>query len=70
MSENTLKFDDVEVNEKEFHAFKQPTTLNLLVKNLPNNDFKYLSQEFTGEYLKLVKQNGVYPYGYFLIKIA
>ena len=56
MSEKTLKFDDVEVNKKEFHVFKQPITLNLLVKNLSDNDFKYLSHEFTGEQLKLVKQ--------------
>ena len=64
MSEKTLKVDDVEVNKKEFHAFEQPSTSNLLVKNLSDNDFKYLSQEFTGQYLKLVKQNGVYPYEY------
>ena len=30
MSEKRLKFNDVEVNKKEFHAFKQPITLNLL----------------------------------------
>ena len=35
-----------------------------LVKNLSDNDFKHLSQEFTGEYLKLVKQKGVYQYEY------
>ena len=35
-----------------------------MVKNLSNNDFKYLSEEFSGELLKLVKQKGVYPYKY------
>ena len=35
-----------------------------MVKNLSNNDFKYLSEEFSGEFLKLVKQKGVYPYEY------
>ena len=32
------------------------SSLNPLVKNLPNNDFKYLSEEFSGDLLKLVKQ--------------
>ena len=35
-----------------------------LVKNLSDNDFKYLSEEFSGDLLELVKQNGVYPYEY------
>ena len=30
MSKKTLKFDDVEVNKKEFHASKQPIALNLV----------------------------------------
>ena len=38
--------------------------LDSLVKNLPDNGFKYLSEEFTGEFLELVKQKGVYPYEY------
>ena len=37
-------------------------SLDTLVKNLSNNDFNYLSQEFSGNLLKLVKQEGVYPY--------
>ena len=32
------------------------SSLDALVKNLSNNDFKYLSQEFRGDLLKLVKQ--------------
>ena len=35
-----------------------------LVKNLSDNNFKYLSEEFSSELLKLVKQKGVYPYEY------
>ena len=31
-------------------------SLDSLVKNLSDNDFKYLSKEFCGEFLKLVKQ--------------
>ena len=38
--------------------------LYVLVKNLTDNDFKYLSKEFDGEQLNLVKQKGVYPYEY------
>ena len=30
MSEKTLKFDNTEVNKKEFHASKQPIDLNLV----------------------------------------
>ena len=37
--------------------------LDSWVKNLSNNDdFKYLSQEFSGEQLKLVKRKGVSLY--------
>ena len=32
--------------------------------NLSDNDFKYLSEEFSGELLVLVKEKGVYPYEY------
>ena len=32
--------------------------------NLGSKDFKYLSEEFSGEKLDLVKQKGVYPYEY------
>ena len=31
---------------------------------MSDNDFKYLSEEFTGRLLKLVKEKGVYPYEY------
>ena len=38
--------------------------LNSLAKNLMSKDFKYLNEEFSGEYLKLVKEKGIYPYEY------
>ena len=40
------------------------SSLDSLVKILSNNDFKYLSEEFSDEFLKLAKQKGVYPYEY------
>ena len=40
------------------------SSLDSLVKSLSDNDFTYLSEEFSGEFLKLVKQKGVYPYEY------
>ena len=39
-------------------------SLDSFVKNLLNNDFKHLSQEFTGDVLELAQQKGVYPYEY------
>ena len=38
------------------------SSLDALVNNLSDNDFKFLSQEFSGDLLELVKQKGVYPY--------
>ena len=40
------------------------SSLDALVKSLSDNDSKYLSKEFSGDLLELVKQNGVYPYEY------
>ena len=39
-------------------------SLDALIKNLSDNDFKYLPKEVGCEFLKLVKQKGVYPYHY------
>ena len=36
--------------------------MSLLAKNLNDKDFKFLSEEFSGEQLKLVKEKGIYPY--------
>ena len=40
------------------------SSLDSLVKNLSDNDFQYLSEEFSGDLLKLVKEKGVYPFEY------
>ena len=40
------------------------SSLDKLVKNLSDEDFKYLVEEFGSENLKLLKQKGAYPYGY------
>ena len=40
------------------------SSLNKLVKNLSDKDFKYLIEEFGSEYLELLKQNGAYPCEY------
>ena len=39
-------------------------SLDSLVKNLVDEDFKYLPGEFEGEYIKVVKEKGVHPYEY------
>ena len=39
-------------------------SLDKLVKNLSDEDFKYLVEEFGSEHLELLKQKGAYPYGY------
>ena len=36
------------------------SSLDSLAKNLSDNDFKYLSEEFSDKFLKLVKQKGIY----------
>ena len=38
-------------------------SLDALVKNLSGNDVKNLLQKFSGEFLKLVKQKVLHPYG-------
>ena len=40
------------------------SSLDSMVNNLSDNDFKYLSEEFSGDFLELVKQIGVHPYEY------
>ena len=39
-------------------------SLEILVKNLGKDDFKYLIQDFDTKVLDLVKQKGLYPYKY------
>ena len=36
------------------------SSLDSLVKHLSDNDFKYLSEEFSDEFLKVIKEKGVY----------
>ena len=40
------------------------SSLDKLVKNLSDEDFKYLIEEFGSEDLELLKQKGDYPYEY------
>ena len=41
------------------------SSLDKLANNLSDEDFKYLSEEFSGQKLELVKKKGIYPYEYF-----
>ena len=56
----TINRNLVLIDSKQFIK----SSLDSLVKNLMDEDFKYLSDEFSGEFLKLVKEKGVYPYEY------
>ena len=40
------------------------SSLEKLVKNLSDDDFKYLTKEFGSKNLELLKQKGAYPYEY------
>ena len=40
------------------------SSLDIFVKNLPDNDLKYLSQGFPVDLLKLLKQKGMFRYEY------
>ena len=40
------------------------SSLDKLVKNLSDEDFKYLVEEFGSENLELLKQKDAYPYEY------
>ena len=40
------------------------SSLDKLVKNLSDKDFKYLIEEFGSENVELLKQRGTYPYEY------
>ena len=54
----TINNNLVFINSMQF----MNSSLDGLVKNLSVNYFKYLSKEFSGVFLKLIKQKGVYPY--------
>ena len=40
------------------------SSLNKLVKNLSDEDFKYSVKEFSSDNLKILKQKGAYPHEY------
>ena len=40
------------------------SSLKKLVKNLSDNDFNYLNEEFDSKNLELLKQKDTYPYEY------
>ena len=40
------------------------SSLDKLISNLPKEDLKYTSEEFTGKKLSLMSQKGVYPYNF------
>ena len=40
------------------------SSLDKLVKNLSDEDFKYLVKELGPKYLEILKQKGAYPYQY------
>ena len=48
MSENTLKFENIRVNKKEFHKSKQSTNLDLVNLNqiVISDKFKYSDDVF------------------------
>ena len=54
----TINTNLIFIDSMQFMNF----SLDSSVKNLSNNDFKYLPEEFTGEFLELVKKRGVFPY--------
>ena len=40
------------------------SSIDKLVKNLSDEDFKYLVEEFDSKNLRILKQKGAYPYEY------
>ena len=40
------------------------SSLDSLVKNLVDGDFKYLSEEFSSLFFEVVKEKGIHPYEY------
>ena len=56
----TININIVFIDSMQF----MKSSLDSLVKNLMDKDFKYLSEEYSGELLELVKEKGVYLYEY------
>ena len=55
INRNTVFIDSMQFMKSSFGS---------LVKDLMDEDSKYLSEEYSGELLRLVKEKGVYPYEY------
>ena len=55
INRNIVFIDSMQFMESSLHS---------LIKNLGDRDFKYLSEEYSGELLELVKEKGVYAYEY------
>ena len=75
--EQPLKINAIPNNIEKYMAFMLGNHLNFidsfqlmsssldkLVSNLPKEDLKYTSEEFTGKKISLMSQKGVYPYDY------
>ena len=75
--EQRLKINAIPNNKEKYMAFVLGNHLNFidnfqfmslsldkLVSNLPKDDLKYTSKEFTGKKLSLMSQKGVYPYNF------
>ena len=75
--EQHLKVNAIPNNMEKYMAFMLGNHLNFidsfqfmslsldkLVSNLPKEDLKYTSEEFTGKKLSLMSQKGMYPYDY------
>ena len=56
----TINRNVVSIDSMQF----MKSSLDSLVRNLIDKDFKYLSEEFSRKLLELVKEKGVYPYEY------
>ena len=52
----------------KFNLFNLSSSLDSFVKNSKKDNFKYLSQEFDNNILDLVKQKGLYPYDYMILR--
>ena len=75
--EQHLKINAIPNNMEKYMAFMLGNHLNFidsfqfmsssldkLISNLPKEDLKYTSEEFTGKKLSLMSQKGVYPYNF------
>ena len=75
--EQPLKINAIPNNMEKYMAFMlgdhfnfidsfqfMSSSLDKLVSNLPKDDLRYTSKEFTGKKLSLMSQKGVYPYDF------